>query len=34
MESSNPGDFSLQIIQLCTLGLEQEAWESYFKAHP
>lgn len=34
MESSNPGDFSLQIIQLCTLGLEQEAWESYFQAHP
>lgn len=31
MESSNPGDFSLHIIQLCTLGLQQDAWENYFK---
>lgn len=30
MESSSPGDFSMQIIQVCTLGLMQEKWEAYF----
>ena len=30
MESSTPEDFSMEIIQLCTLGLQQEAWKSYF----
>lgn len=34
MESSNPGDFSMQIIQVCTLGLMQKEWEAYFAAHP
>ena len=32
MESSTPGDFSMEIVQLCTLGLQKEAWESYFQS--
>gem|GEM_PF-342045 len=35
MESSKVGVFSMQIIQVCTLGLMQEQWEAYFAAeHP
>lgn len=34
MESSKPGDFSMQIIQISTLGLMQQEWEAYFAAHP
>ena len=34
IESSTRGNFSLRILQLCTLDLMQEKWEAYFASHP